>query len=366
MDERIFISYSHRDEEFVLRLARQLEERGVSVWIDRGDIHAGADWRATIEQAIQNSPVFLLVISPDALKSKYVSREYAQAKSQRKPIFPLLYRKTKIPQNLQTELFGYQFIDFMEGNYRDKFTDLITGLVNAGVQVGAAPELSPEEQAQRRLERLGVPNKVRWGSVLTRVPGWAFAWGLGWTIYWIVMLIFLVFMLNSSDDSGGLIVLPIGGFFGGGIGGLWAGLVTMFVLRHHAGSIMWKHMRSSIRIWGLVGPIGSTLAGGVAYVLIEASLTSADCSGLSIGDCFGAAIGQGLANAFSLIVGTVFYGFLALLVLGCIAGWLAVRHIRRLEPGILGRQAIWVILGWGSGAVIAFIGTFVVLAPFLE
>jgi hypothetical protein len=39
-----------------------------------------------------------------------------------------------------------------------------------------------------------------------------------------------------------------------------------------------------------------------------------------------------------------------------------VRHIRRLEPGILGRQAIWVVLGWGAGAVVAVMASIVVFS----
>jgi hypothetical protein len=43
---------------------------------------------------------------------------------------------------------------------------------------------------------------------------------------------------------------------------------------------------------------------------------------------------------------------------------LAVRHIRRLEPGILGRQAFWVVLGWGLGADVAAIASMVIFSLF--
>ena len=45
MAQEVFISYSHRDDEFVLRLASDLEDRGASVWIDRGNIQGGEQWR---------------------------------------------------------------------------------------------------------------------------------------------------------------------------------------------------------------------------------------------------------------------------------------------------------------------------------
>jgi len=37
-----------------------------------------------------------------------------------------------------------------------------------------------------------------------------------------------------------------------------------------------------------------------------------------------------------------------------------------LEPGILGKQAIWVIIGWAISAPLAAILSLIVAAPFLE
>jgi hypothetical protein len=54
---------------------------------------------------------------------------------------------------------------------------------------------------------------------------------------------------------------------------------------------------------------------------------------------------------FSLFV------ILAWFLTGMFAGWLAVRHIRRLEPGITSRQASGVSAGWGCGAIVAALVT---------
>jgi hypothetical protein len=43
---------------------------------------------------------------------------------------------------------------------------------------------------------------------------------------------------------------------------------------------------------------------------------------------------------------------------GMFAGWLAVRHIRRLEPGITSGQGIRVSASWGCGALVAALVTF--------
>ena len=49
----------------------------------------------------------------------------------------------------------------------------------------------------------------------------------------------------------------------------------------------------------------------------------------------------------------IFFVIVAWFLTGMFAGWQAVRHIRRLEPGITNRQAWGVSAGWGCGAIIA-------------
>ncbi len=79
MSAKIFISYSRKDQEFVDQLVADLEAHGVGVWVDRGDIVAGAAWRQQIVEGIKNCPVFLLVLSPNSIESGNVNRELTLA-----------------------------------------------------------------------------------------------------------------------------------------------------------------------------------------------------------------------------------------------------------------------------------------------
>lgn len=365
-DGRIFISYAHRDEEFVFRLARDLEARGAQVWIDRGDIRGGARWRQSIADGVRNCRAFLLVVSPEALASPFVTEEVSQALAQRKPIFPLLYGRADLRRFLDGQLERYQYLDFRRGGYAQNLADLVAGLLAVGVPLHEAPEATPEHLQVRRDQLLGEPVRPQWGQVFARIPGWALAWGIGWAIFWVAIALFA---LVTGGDVEQPWFLPVGGFVGGVAGGLVAGLFTMLALRHHAGSIAWKHMAASIRIWGLVGPLGAIAAGALAFVVFNPetvnALTGLDCSELGFGECvgqiIGGAIASALAAAFLLLLLILLYVAVALLLIGTVAGWLAVRHIRRLEPGILGRQAIWVILGWGGGAIVATVVSLVVV-----
>jgi TIR domain len=70
----VFVSYSHRDEDFkddlVMHLANLKRQEKISAWQDR-DIEAGAEWDAEIKQQLEAADVILLLISPRFIASDY-------------------------------------------------------------------------------------------------------------------------------------------------------------------------------------------------------------------------------------------------------------------------------------------------------
>ncbi len=75
---KVFISYSHKDEAWMKKLATQLgvlaQEGRLVVWEDR-QIAAGEDWYAAIEAALESCNVALLLISADFLTSSFILNE---------------------------------------------------------------------------------------------------------------------------------------------------------------------------------------------------------------------------------------------------------------------------------------------------
>jgi hypothetical protein len=167
-----------------------------------------------------------------------------------------------------------------------------------------------------------------------------------------------------------MVILVCGGI-GGFTGGLLAGLFTMLTLRPNAPSISWKHMSPTIRIWGISGPLGMIVSGLITAMMVAIGAISIqhkdlNCAGIS--QCIGAALGSVIGEAIGLIllILAVFLLFvvLAWFLTGMFAGWLAVRHIRRLEPGITRSQGLRVSTGWGCGAIVAAIVMIVLLSIF--
>jgi hypothetical protein len=74
-----FVSYSKDDKETVDAISKALEESGLSCWYAPRDVPVGADWDASIVEALSTSRVMILVWSSHSDQSKQVKREVALA-----------------------------------------------------------------------------------------------------------------------------------------------------------------------------------------------------------------------------------------------------------------------------------------------
>src|SRR5690242_7069269 len=69
----IFVSYSHEDKEFCRELVSALRAAGADVWCD--DEQSGNSLLETIQLEADQRPVFIVILSQAALKSKWVNSE---------------------------------------------------------------------------------------------------------------------------------------------------------------------------------------------------------------------------------------------------------------------------------------------------
>lgn len=103
-----FISYSREDSEFALRLAGDLKAAGAAVWLDQLDIEPGQRWARAVQDALNDCPRMLVILSVTSASSTNVDDEVSFALEEKKTVIPVLYRDCKIPFRLRP----FQFVDF--------------------------------------------------------------------------------------------------------------------------------------------------------------------------------------------------------------------------------------------------------------
>ena len=126
----VFISYSRSDSEFVDKLEDDLLGERFKTWVDRRKLEGGQVWDAEIERAIERCQLLLVVLSPDALQSRWVRQEYVYAMKRNKLVIPIIYHPC---QSVPRKLARLQLLDFKAGlnfdaKYRFAFGQLVARL----------------------------------------------------------------------------------------------------------------------------------------------------------------------------------------------------------------------------------------------
>jgi hypothetical protein len=111
----VFLSHSSKDREFASRLATDLAQAGLNVWLDQWNIRPGDSFATAIDLAIKDSRFLLIVMSPDYFQSSWTRQEWQYALSDEinsgdVRLIPLLYRDCDIPSMLRTK----QWVDFRD------------------------------------------------------------------------------------------------------------------------------------------------------------------------------------------------------------------------------------------------------------
>src|SRR5258708_30450401 len=94
---RIFLSYPWQDRDEAKSIYLALADQGHRVFFDRADLPAGDEYHNRIRAAIENSHLFIFLISPDAIDAKsYTLTEVEIAVKARVKLLPVMLRDTDI------------------------------------------------------------------------------------------------------------------------------------------------------------------------------------------------------------------------------------------------------------------------------
>ncbi|MBA3872824.1 MAG: HEAT repeat domain-containing protein [Anaerolineae bacterium] len=119
----IFISYAHVDGDFAKELIEVVKNAGFKHWIDSEKLREGEDWRQELDKAIRASFALVVIMTPKAKASEYVTYEWAFALGVGVKVIPILPKPFKSSiwdrilrrsQKLHPRLEILQHFDFFE------------------------------------------------------------------------------------------------------------------------------------------------------------------------------------------------------------------------------------------------------------
>lgn len=150
----LFISYGREDGAFALRLAQDLREAGVAIWMDKLDIPSGARWDTAIQQALDACASMLVILSPASVNSENVLDEIGFALHKKKHIVPVLFRICDIP----FRLLRFQYVDCSQ-DYEQGLRELLEDLEKMGLVAPRPTKPVTPQPPAPPLEKVGAPEQ---------------------------------------------------------------------------------------------------------------------------------------------------------------------------------------------------------------
>ena len=83
MSTDVFLSYSTKDAAITEKICATIESRGVRCWMAPRDVQPGTSYAQSIIEAINSSPVMVVVLSKNSDQSEQVQREVERAGSRK-------------------------------------------------------------------------------------------------------------------------------------------------------------------------------------------------------------------------------------------------------------------------------------------
>ena len=129
MDKHVFISYKRDEGDFAEVLINRVEKADFKTWVDNDKLHAGEDWRTEIDQAINSAFALIVIMTPEAKASEYVTYEWAFAWGSGIKVIPLVLKHTSLHPRLE----ALQYLDFTNRTARpwDKLIDVLKNAADA-------------------------------------------------------------------------------------------------------------------------------------------------------------------------------------------------------------------------------------------
>ena len=115
-EDYIFISYAHKDSEYVIPVLERMNSEGYRIWYDDG-IMPGSEWPEFIAEHLKDCAAVISFISPESINSHNCRREMTYAMSKKKPFLGIFLRETSLSPGVEMQLSAQQCI--LKYSYED-------------------------------------------------------------------------------------------------------------------------------------------------------------------------------------------------------------------------------------------------------
>ena len=116
---KVFISHSSKDKPFVRRLAERLWKEGYQVWLDEKELVPGDALAARLSDALAQSRVVAVVVTPNSLNSRWLKFELNKAAEKMVKgecrLIPILKGDVELPNELHSLIYADFRTSFSRG-----------------------------------------------------------------------------------------------------------------------------------------------------------------------------------------------------------------------------------------------------------
>jgi hypothetical protein len=126
LPKEVFISHAHQDRLFVAKVTKILRQHKIKFWYSPKHIIGAQRWYDEIGKALTRCDWFLIVLSPHAVKSKWVKHEYLYVLNNNRfedKIVPVIYKACRWERPFWT-LQSLQWVSF-EQDYQAATRNLL-------------------------------------------------------------------------------------------------------------------------------------------------------------------------------------------------------------------------------------------------
>ena len=121
--DHVFITYARPEwQSIIVPMMALMQDAGLKVWVDQYLIQGGDDWMIAVEQALSECKVLVVVVSPEALESRYTRLAYRYFFNREKPIVPVLYAPV---DDMPLELKKQPLVSYSSADRKKTFDNLI-------------------------------------------------------------------------------------------------------------------------------------------------------------------------------------------------------------------------------------------------